>query len=74
MKGENVTLDNLDDDDIEKRLEKRIVKNGVFKETDQKIADLTGKQNYEVHIFYPLNIKDESYGVVSDDPRIITCK
>ena len=74
LKGENVTLDNLDDDDIEKRLEKRIVKNGVFKETDQKIADLTGKQNYEVHIFYPLNIKDESFGVVSDDRRIITCK
>ena len=50
------------------------MKTGVFKETDQRIFDLTGKQNYEILMFDPSNTEDESFGVISNDCRTITLK
>ena len=50
------------------------MKTGVFKETDQRIFDLTGKQNYEILMFDPSNTKDESFGVVSNNGRTIIVK
>jgi len=74
VKGEDVTLGGLDNDDTEKKEDKRILKTGVFKETDKRIFDLTGQRNYEMHMINPSNTEDESFGVISNDYRKITCK
>jgi len=76
VEGEDVTLEGttIEEDHVEKGFNKRIWKNGIFGETDEKICKSTGKSHYVVKIENPAKPEDQAFGVVSDNGKIITAK
>jgi len=70
LQGENCSFQAL----IEDEKQNRICSHGDFGDTDEKIHTLTGKPRYNFRIIDPENSDDVSYGVVSDDGKMINCK
>jgi len=73
VKGENVWLDQLDDD-AENEKKRRIWKAGAFEKTNEDILAKTGAANYNFQMIDPSNSDPNVPGVVSEDGKIITCR
>jgi len=71
-KAEDDTVAFLDDEGNVRNKVK--VKTGVFKETDEIIHEKTGRKNFNILMFDPLIAESDSYGVISDDRKVVTVK
>merc|ERR1711892_239859 len=68
--GNNVAF--LDDEGNVKN--KVILKTGKYKEADNNICEQTGKQHFTILMQDPLKAGSDSFGVISDDGRLMTVK
>lgn len=50
------------------------VKIGEFKETDENIYEKTGKKHFNILMQDPLIAESDSYGVISEDGKVVTVK
>ena len=66
------TVEFLDDEgNVRNRM---VLESGVFKEADQYINEKTGEENYNILMQDPLIAESDSFGVISDDGRVMTVK